>query len=185
MKNKAASLIAPVIIALLLTIGLLMHRKTARSPEVPIPSEVHESLKPQAEGLPPNTAHDPQAETQKTFTPQEFESFTQKFKSELPSMNELRAMDPHAMHPGLITAYGRSGKIARAAIDQPELRDLAYATLEYCANLDRYDQSVRAMCLRQHRKIRAAEGNTSFDERNRIHDLKSLDSLIKRSLGAD
>ncbi|HVJ64569.1 MAG TPA: hypothetical protein VM901_04885 [Bdellovibrionota bacterium] len=187
-NKKIASLVALAITAVAVLMGILAYRtRPPAQGEGPEDLRVQESRSAEPIVTPPagtDAATSPVEETP-TYTSAEFEVFTQKFREELPPMQVLRAQPKHALHPGLIAAYTRSGQMARAAIRQPELREAAYAALESCANLAGYDLSVRAMCLRQHRRIRRAAGDTVFDERNRIRGLRELDNLIRRSFGDD
>lgn len=182
MNKKIAPFFALMIIAaaLLFTIFLRKNNNPQHSPSEES-ATIHAPQPNAPINLPVPTPSDQKKLPETRYTIPEFEAFTQKFQTELPPMKEIRMRPEHSIHPGLITAYSRSGKIARAAIDQPELRDIAFSTLESCANLDDYDTSVRAMCLRQHRKIRDAMHDHSFDEKKHFKYFKELNSLLRRS----
>ncbi len=181
-NKKLASLIALAVTAIAILMGILAYRTKPPADSATMGGNnfgVQDSRDAQPIQTPAISDSTPPEEPR--YTTREFETFTQKFRSELPTMKILRAQPKHAMHPGLMQAYSRSGQIARAAIRQPELREMAFSALEYCTNLNGYDLSVRAMCLRQHRKIRSAINDNSFDERNRIKNLNEISNLIERS----
>lgn len=179
-------IVPPILVIALIAIAVLtaIYMQKNNHPHQPLPEPVTQESEPPSTSihLPPIQSQPPESSSSEPhYTLQEFEAFTQNFQNELPPMKELREQPKHSLHPGLVKAYTRSGKIARAAIRQPELRDMAFTSLEYCANLNHYDTSVRAMCLRQHRKIREATQDHSFDEKKRFKHFKELNSLLRRS----
>lgn len=182
-KKNAPLLIALTIVALLLAVSLWLGAGSKNQPEVTGESI---TLRPSGNpiNVPPTGSTASQSGEEPRQSPRDFEAFTTKFLKELPPMEILRTQPKHAVHPGLLDAYTRSGSIARAAILQPELRELAYEALESCANLKGYDLSVRGLCLRKLREIRQSTGDQSYDERNRIKNLRELDSLLRRSFGS-
>jgi hypothetical protein len=183
-SKKIASLVALAVTLVAVLLGILAYR--TKPPEAPLAgSPGVEDSRSAAPVHTPSAIQESSETTEPYYSIEDFNQLTQGFKDELPPMEAVLAQPKHATHPGLYEAYRKSGVIARAAIRQPELRDAAFTSLEFCANINGYDLSVRAMCLRQHRKIRSATNDTSFDERNRIQNLRELDSLLKRSFDDD
>lgn len=186
MSPKLKRLAAPTIVFLVLLISIYLGKK--KSP----PISTNEALRPksalnQSQKAAPNSNSSsksaPPPGVQKGepyYSKDQFQAYASSLTENLPDMKVLRSLSKHQVHPEIQTAYIKAAAIGRAAIRQPELKEIALDALEECAKLKGYDASVRSICLRHHRKIRTAFGDDSYDEKQ-IDRINELDSILRRS----